>query len=250
MHPASASTAPRDRDRAHRLRRIYRRLFAAFGPQGWWPARSRVEIVVGAVLTQNTAWVNVERALANLRAARRLSYARLAATSEDQLAQHLKPSGYYNTKARRLKALLAFLRARVGPRLSRLTREDPSRLREALLGVHGIGPETADTILLYAAGVPVFVVDGYTRRIFSRHRLVAANAPYETVQSAFMDALPRDPVLLNEYHALIVETAKRHCRTMPRCETCPLRADLEAAGIPWPPRGVGRHLTHPRRSAR
>lgn len=227
MRPAPASTAPRALDHAHRLPRIYGRLFAAFGPQGWWPARSRLEVVVGAVLTQNTAWVNLERALANLRAARLLSHARLAAISEVRLARRLKPSGYYNTKARRLKALLAFLHAR-------LTREDPSRLREAFPGVHGVGPETADTILSYAAGVPVFVVDGNTRRIFSRHRLVAPNARYAIIQSTFMHALPRDPALYNEYHALIVETAKRHRRTMPGCETCRLRADLEAAGIPWP----------------
>ena len=245
MHPATVAA----RDRAYWLCRISRRLLAALGPQGWWPARSRFEIVVGAVLAWNTAWVNVEQALATLRAAQRLSYARLAALPEARLAQHLNPSGYYNTKARRLKALLAFLRARIGPSLLRLRRQDPSHLREALLGVHGIGPGTADTILLSAAGAPVFVVDGHTRRIFSRHRLVAANAPYETVQAAFMRALPRDAALYNEYHGLIVDTAKRYCRTMPRCETCPRRADLEAAGIPWPPRVVGHPLTRPPRFA-
>jgi endonuclease-3 related protein len=209
-----------------RLLRLYAALHARFGPQRWWPARSRFEVAAGAVLTQHTAWAGVERAIANLRAARALEPRRLLALPPARLGRLIRPAGTYRVKTRRLRALVAFLVGRFGGRLERLGRAPLPALRRDLLRVPGIGPETADSILLYAAGRPVFVADAYARRVLSRHRIVPRGIGYEALRALLETHLPRDPWLFNEYHALLVEVGKRHCRSIPRCEDCPLRFDL------------------------
>lgn len=203
---------------AKRLRGIYRRLFAHYGPQHWWPAESPFEVMVGAVLTQNTAWVNVERAIDNLRRAELLSPQAIAALPPSRLARHLRPAGYFNVKAKRLQALCIWLKGQVDPQCL-----ETLALRERLLSVHGIGPETADDILLYAFGRPVFVIDAYTRRLFGRLGYLDASLPYERLRHSFESALGADAALFNEYHALIVVHAKQSCRPRPLCETCCLR---------------------------
>ncbi|MFQ5532470.1 MAG: endonuclease III domain-containing protein [Candidatus Methylomirabilales bacterium] len=217
-----------------RLLTIYHRLYRRFGPQGWWPGRSRFEVIVGAILAQNTNWGNVEKAIRRLRRARVLSPAAISALSRRRLANLIRPAGYFAVKAGRLQNFLAFLRMRYGGSLTRMFREEPKRIREALLQVSGIGPETADSILLYAGNMPVFVVDAYTKRIFSRHRMVSSQATYHELQGLFMNNLPQDASLYNEYHALLVAVGKAYCRTVPRCESCPLRPDLERHNIPLP----------------
>lgn len=216
---------PRDPLR-RRLLRLYDALYRRFGPQRWWPARSAFEVVVGAILTQSTAWVNVERAVAQLRRAGALRPAALAALPAARLARLVQPSGFFRVKAGRLRAFVRHLVRRHGGDLTRFLRQPPAALRAELLGITGIGPETADSILLYAAGRPVFVVDAYTRRILSRHRVVSRGVDYGRLQAVFMTHLPRDPALFNEYHALLVRVAKEYCRARPRCARCPLRFDL------------------------
>lgn len=203
------------------LRSVYRRLAAAHGAQRWWPADSPFEVMVGAVLTQNTAWSNVERAIANLRERDRLDAAQIVRARSDHLANWLRPSGYFNIKARRLKQFCRWYLDSGG--YERLAKVDTGRLRRELLGVHGIGPETADDILLYAFGRPVFVIDAYTRRLFARLGLFAGDEPYDELRLAIEAALDADAGLFNEYHALIVRHAKEHCRVRPRCDGCVLR---------------------------
>ncbi|MFQ5882489.1 MAG: endonuclease III domain-containing protein [Candidatus Methylomirabilales bacterium] len=219
-----------------RLMRIYHRLYRRLGPQGWWPGRSRFEVIVGAILTQNTNWGNVEKAIRRLRRARVLTPPGMSALSHRRLTELIRPAGYFAVKAQRLQNFLTFLRKGYGGSLNRMFREEPARLREALLRVSGIGPETADSILLYAGGMPVFVVDAYTKRIFSRHRLIPNQSSYHEVQTLLMNHLPRDVKLYNEYHALLVSVGKAYCRSTPRCDSCPLRWDLEYHGIPLPKR--------------
>jgi endonuclease-3 related protein len=209
-----------------RLLRLYDAALRALGPQHWWPAKSRFEVAVGAILTQNTAWTNVERAIANLKRAGLLSPDSLARVSLGTLAGPLRPSGYFRVKARRLRSLILHLRRHHGGRLQRMLARPLPTVRAELLTIPGIGPETADSILLYAGNHPVFVVDAYTRRIFSRHRLVSPEVSYERLQRTFMEHLPRDPALFNEYHALLVHVGKEFCRSRPRCGPCPLRFDL------------------------
>lgn len=207
-----------------RLETIYSRLFAAFGPQHWWPGDTPFEIIVGAILTQNTAWTNVEKAIANLKSARLLSPSRLHAAPTEQVAALIRPSGYYNLKAVKLKAFVNFLFDVHHGRLAHLWANDIAELRDELLSVHGIGPETADSIILYAAGKPIFVIDAYTRRITARLGLATDAATYDDLQHLFMDNLPPDATLFNEYHALLVRLAKQYCRkTTPACGLCPLR---------------------------
>ncbi|MBI4576266.1 MAG: endonuclease III domain-containing protein [Planctomycetes bacterium] len=202
---------------------IYRSLLAAFGPQRWWPARTPFEVCVGAILTQNTAWTHVERAIANLRRERVLGPRKLRRLAPRRLAGLLRPAGYFNVKERRLRAFLDLIHERHGGSIRRLLRQEPVRLREELLGVKGIGKETADSMVLYAAGAPRFVVDAYTHRVLCRHGLAAPGDGYDAVQALFEDALPREARLYNEYHALLVHLGKDYCRSRrPRCESCPL----------------------------
>lgn len=217
-----------------RLLHMYHQLYARLGPQNWWPGRSRYEVIVGAILAQNTNWGNVEKAIHLLRRARALTPRAMAALPRRRLEQLVRPAGTYVVKTRRLQNFLVFLRTRYGGSLRRMFRDDPARIRKALLEVSGIGPETADSILLYAGNMPVFVVDAYTRRILSRHRLIPHDASYHEIQALFMNSLPRDAPLYNEYHALLVAVGKTHCRSTPRCDTCPLRPDLEQHGIRLP----------------
>ncbi|NQT47093.1 MAG: endonuclease III domain-containing protein [Candidatus Omnitrophica bacterium] len=208
---------------ATQLISIYKRLWAHFGPRHWWPADTPFEVVVGAILTQNTAWTNVERAIANLKKDRVLTPKKLYSLRPSRLASLIKPAGYYNVKTRRLKEFLHLVMEKYDGSLKGLFKKETLSLREELLGVKGIGPETADSIMLYAAGKPIFVVDTYTRRIFSRHRLVGPDISYGDLQAFFMKNLPRRPKLFNEYHALIVETGKRFCKKKPLCDMCPLK---------------------------
>jgi endonuclease-3 related protein len=213
-----------DKEIRKQLKAIYRRLYQAYGPQHWWPGDTPFEVMVGAVLTQNTAWTNVEKAIANLKRERLLTPSRLFNTDREKLASLIQPCGYFNIKTKRLRHLLSFIHTRYSGNLTRMFSTDPDLLRQQLLEVNGIGPETADSILLYAGGKPFFVVDAYTRRIFSRQGLIPDNADYHDLQGLFMDHLPRDVGYFNEYHALIVRVGKEHCKkTKPLCGRCPLR---------------------------
>ncbi len=204
------------------LQEVFRRLLACYGPQHWWPGDGPFEVAVGAILTQSAAWGNVEKAIANLKAAGAMDPAALHEMGEREIAELIRPSGYFNTKARKLKAFVEMLYAQAGGELERLLALPAGELRRLLLSTHGIGPETADSIVLYAAGKPSFVIDAYTRRIFQRIGLRPANDSYESWQRLFMDALPSDPDLFNEYHALIVAHGKALCRKVPRCRECVL----------------------------
>ncbi len=205
------------------LEAIYSRMAARFGPQHWWPADSPFEVMVGAVLTQNTNWGNVEKALDNLKRAGLLSFAALSSLPVDLLAAYIRPAGYYNIKAGRLRNLFALVNEQYGGDLEAFLAQPPEQLRERLLGVKGIGPETADSIVLYAAGQPVFVVDAYTHRILSRHGLIDEDGGYADMQALFMDHLPAEAPLYNEYHALLVRVGKEYCKKKnPACAGCPL----------------------------
>ncbi|HEV8573434.1 MAG TPA: endonuclease III domain-containing protein [Dehalococcoidia bacterium] len=201
---------------------VYDRLYSAYGPQHWWPGDSAFETIAGAILTQSASWANVEKALSNLKAAGALSPQGIAALSTGDLARLIHPSGYFNTKARKLKAFVGLLDERFSGDLDRMLESPTSELRAALLETHGIGPETADSIILYAANKPLFVIDAYTRRTFSRLGLVPERDSYDDWQALFMEELPADVSLFNEYHALIVRHAKDVCRKQPLCGRCPL----------------------------
>lgn len=218
-----------DGDVSGRLVRIYRALLWAYGPQGWWPGESAFEVALGAVLTQNTAWSNVERAIENLKAAGVLSLQAMRALGQEELERLLKPAGTYRLKAARVRALLDYLEHAHGGDLAGLSVGDLEAVRRALLSVPGIGPETADSILLYAAGRPTFVIDAYTRRLLGRLGLAEENASYGELRALFMEHLPPDPALYNEYHALIVRHGKERCHARrPRCGDCPLRQECAA----------------------
>jgi endonuclease III related protein len=206
------------------LMRIYDRLLEHFGPQHWWPAETPFEVMVGAILTQNTAWTNVERGIKALKTADALSVAALLALDHDTLAALIRPAGYFNIKARRLKALCQSLYdASVADAPERLAQQGTlAELRDRLLTINGVGAETADSILLYALERPSFVVDTYTRRSFTRLGLLRGDETYAAIQAYFQAALPTDLALFNEYHALIVALGKHHCRPTPRCAGCPL----------------------------
>lgn len=204
------------------LLQIYDALFAFYDPQNWWPGDSPFEVAVGAILTQNTNWSNVEKAIANLKQANLLSPTALHAISEEQLAALIRPAGYFNIKAERLKAFLDFLAERYQRSMTKMRRQGVGLLRQELLGVKGVGPETADSILLYALGKPVFVIDAYTKRVLSRHGIMDHAASYEAYQELFHNALDKEVRLFNEYHALLVMTGKDFCKPAPRCGRCPL----------------------------
>lgn len=204
--------------------RVYDRLFVRYGSQHWWPGESAFEVLLGAVLTQNTNWRNVEKAIGNIKRAGLLTFPDLNALPVEVLAEYIRPAGYYNIKARRLKNVFQMIEEEYEGELSFLFEDSLEDSRENLLRVKGVGPETADAILLYAAKKPVFVVDTYTHRIFSRHQMVEENIDYYSLQQDIMDSLPEDVALYNEYHALIVAVAKEFCKkTQPRCSNCPLQ---------------------------
>jgi endonuclease-3 related protein len=228
-----------------------------WGPQNWWPAQSRLEVIVGAYLTQNTNWTNVEKAMANLRRARALSIKGLRELQLDQLQQLIRPSGYFRQKAEKLKTFVRFLDANYSGSLDRMLSQPTEKLRAELLALNGVGPETADSILLYAGNHPVFVVDAYTRRIFERHGIITAKTKYDEIRLLIENAVisaapeqleleelgsdPRHPVSrmsrmsrselaqhYNELHALIVRAGNMYCRSTPKCEGCPLEKFLTA----------------------
>lgn len=245
------------------IRAYYDTLFAAWGQQNWWPAQSRFEMIVGAYLTQNTSWTNVEKALASLRKARLLTIDGIRRTREPRLAHLIRSSGYFRQKAQRLKVFVAFLDARYGGSLNRMFARPTAELREELLALHGVGPETADSILLYAGKHPVFVVDSYTRRILERHQLLSSAAKYDDIRLLFEQALadesPNESSLavsnaarrpgashrpsrlstarrtalaqvFNEMHGLIVGVGKKYClKSQPLCDQCPLQPFLPQA---------------------
>jgi endonuclease-3 related protein len=201
---------------------IYQRLLSFFGGQGWWPAETPFEVIVGAILTQNTAWRNVEHAIANLKEAGVLTSEGLHRIPERRLARLIRPAGYYNVKAKRLKELSIFLNREYGGDIQRMFSEPLAPLRERILMVRGVGPETADSILLYAGEKPIFVIDAYTKRVLSRHDMITDGASYGDLQDLFMRNLPEDVTLYKEYHALFVRLAKTFCKTKPVCAGCPL----------------------------
>jgi endonuclease III related protein len=213
----------------------YDALFRAHGEQHWWPGRTRFEVIVGAILTQNTSWTNVERAMAELRREKLLTPPAIEKVSLPRLSRLIRSSGYFRQKARKLKEFVGFLRFEYQGSLNKMFATPTAELREKLLSVHGIGPETADSILLYAGGHKVFVVDAYTRRILERHGLARARASYEEIRALFEGSLPGDAALFNEYHALIVHTGKHHCRSrQPDCQSCALK--------PFLPKSDGREV--------
>lgn len=205
------------------LESIYKKLYACFGPQHWWPADSAFEVMVGSILTQNTNWLNVEKAINNLKKKKLLEPHKLYKLAPKKLASLIRPAGYYNIKAKRLKEFLKFLINSCGANLKGMFLMDAPILRRQLLCVNGIGPETADSILLYALEKPVFVVDAYTKRILARHSLVKEDAGYDAIQNLFMKNLRRDAKLFNEFHALLVRLGKEFClKNKPKCNICPL----------------------------
>jgi endonuclease-3 related protein len=224
---------------SHALMTIYRVLEADHGRLGWWPGRTRLEIIIGAILTQNTTWKNVEKAIASLRCNRMLSLASLTRCSEAQLAQAIRPSGYFRQKARKIKEFLRYLDRHHAGRLDRMARVPPGILREELLGIWGIGPETADSILLYAFDHPVFVVDTYTKRLLRRHGH-HPGGEYEEMRSFLESNLERSSSLYNDFHAQIVWVGKRYCKSVPDCGRCPLRKLLPKGGAIGETRPLGR----------
>lgn len=201
---------------------IYKLLYNQFGKQRWWPGETPFEVIVGAILTQNTAWGNVEKAIGNLKRGGHLSPKALYILPSPKLAKLIRPSGYFNIKAKRLKEFMKFLLKEYNGSLDKMFSTELSELRQRLLEVKGIGPETADSILLYAGNYPIFVIDAYTKRILSRHKLITDGIDYHSLQRLFMESLPQDVDLFNEYHALIVRVGKEFCNTKPHCGECPL----------------------------
>ena len=210
-----------------RLMDVYKRMAAYYGPTHWWPGDSAFEIAIGAILTQNTAWTNVENAIANLKQRRLLRPRAMLDCPTETLEDAVRPSGYFRQKAKRVRLFCEHLAAHYGGSMKRMARRPLGELREELLALNGIGPETADDILLYACEKPVFVVDAYTRRIFSRHGLVPPEIGYEALRAFFEDRLEPDASLFKEYHGLLVWTGKDFCRKTPRCDACPLAPLLE-----------------------
>ena len=216
------------------LQEVYDRLFAAFGPQHWWPGQTPFEVMIGAVLVQNTSWKNVERAIESLRVEGMLEPHALYALEDETLETLIRPAGYFRIKARRLRNLLRLVVQQYDGSLEAMFSTNPSTLREELLSVNGIGPETADSILLYAGAIPKFVVDTYTHRVFARHGWVEFEIDYHGLQDYFESRLEADAVLYNEYHALLVRVGHLYCRKTPKCKDCPLD-DLLPEGGPLTP---------------
>ena len=212
------------------VKRAYQRLLDHFGPQDWWPGDSPLEVMIGAVLTQNTNWKNVEKAIANLRDADLLDVDALYELPTEELAELIRPAGYYRLKADRLHNLITLLVERYGGSIESMRSLDIVDLREQLLSVNGVGPETADAILLYALRRPTFVVDTYTHRVAARHGWIDFSAGYDELQELFGSRLPLDAAMFNEYHALLVRVGKQHCGRRPKCEGCPLEPMLADGG--------------------
>ncbi len=202
---------------------IYDRLFKSFGNQHWWPGDTDFEIVVGAILTQNTNWGNVEKAIKNLKKAKVFTPRKLYEIDIKKLAELIRPSGYFNVKAKRLKHFIEWLFLKYNGSLPKMFKQDYGKLREELLSINGIGRETADSILLYAAQKPTFVIDAYTKRVLVRHELIPEDYEYEEMKAFFEENLPEDVSLYNEYHALLVRVGKYYCKPKEQCEECPLK---------------------------
>jgi endonuclease-3 related protein len=210
------------------FKKIYEKLFATFGPQGWWPASSPFEVAIGAILTQNTNWKNVEKAINNLKKHCLLSPKKLKEIDEKKLSMMIKSAGYYNQKAKKIKEFVKFLIENYNGKMEEMKKENPEDLREKLLSIKGIGRESADSILLYALDMPVFVVDAYTYRIMLRHGLIYEDITYDELKDLFEKNLPHDVKIFNEYHALLVKVGKEFCKkSVPKCNGCPLEEFLE-----------------------
>lgn len=205
-----------------KLNKIFHILLETFGPRNWWPGETPLEVIIGAVLTQNTSWKNVERAIKNLKTKKQLDVKRLYDIAPSLLAEIIRPAGYFNIKARRLKNVITVLHEHYNGNIERLSSLGVQELRSILLAINGIGPETADSIMLYALNKPVFVVDAYTKRFLKNHRLYNGDG-YEDCQDYFMKNLPADVYLYNEFHALIVFLCQKYCKKTPICHECPLK---------------------------
>lgn len=212
--------------RPGKLHDIYNTLFQAIGPRGWWPGETPLEIAIGAILTQNTSWKNVDKAITTLKQKNWLSLEKLRDVPEAELADAIRSSGYFNQKAKKTKIFIRYIYERYNGSLEKMAERSVEKLREELLAIYGIGPETADSILLYALGKQTFVVDAYTRRIFLRHGWMTEKATYEEIRQFFLTHLPRDIQLYNEFHALLVFVGNRFCRRKPICDRCPLKKYL------------------------
>ena len=206
-----------------KLIKIYQKLYSSIGPRHWWPGDSPFEVIIGAILTQNTSWKNVEIAIRALKEKNLLDPLKLYGVGDKLLANTIKSSGFFNIKARRIKTFMSFLFENYQGSLEKMFSEGLTPLREKLLKINGIGPETADSILLYAGGKPIFVVDAYTKRILARHNLISKTASYSEIQELFMENLKKDAGMFNEYHALLVYTGKYFCKKRPNCENCPMK---------------------------
>ena len=215
----------------HPLHDVYDCLLAAYGPQHWWPGETPFEIMVGAILVQNTAWKNVEKAIRNLADADLLDPQALANVDTEELQELIRPAGYFRLKTKRLLHLVRHVVDQYNGNLDAMFSVDLSALREALLRLNGIGPETADSILLYAGGLPTFVVDTYTHRVLARHGWIDYEAQYYEIKDMFEAELEQDVGLYNEFHALLVRVGHRHCRKTPKCDGCPLEGLLPEGGI-------------------
>ncbi len=209
------------------LTEIYDKMFARFGPQHWWPGGTPFEVMVGAILTQNTNWGNVEKAIGNLKRRGVLEARKLLKLPPAQLAELIRPAGYFNIKTQRLRNFLSYFVETYGGDVGRMRKRPVATLREELLAVKGIGRETADSILLYALEKPIFVIDAYTHRALSRHFLITEEADYDEMQQLMMSSFPEDTAHYNEYHALLVRIGKEFCKPKPQCENCPLN------GVNW-----------------
>jgi endonuclease-3 related protein len=208
-----------------KLNLFYNKLYNFFGPQKWWPADSPFEVMIGAILTQNTNWANVEKAITNLKTNKLLNPQKLYSITDARLAKLIRPAGYYNIKAKRIKNFLSFFVKIHKGDIKRLSGMPIEKLRKELLAINGIGPETADSIILYALEKPAFVVDAYTKRILLRHKMLKSRATYEEIQNLFRNSFKKDVKLFNEYHALLVRTGKDFClKSKPKCQICPLKS--------------------------
>ena len=224
-----------DKKISEALLTVYKKLLAFYGPQKWWPAEEPFEVIIGAILTQSTAWTNVEKAINNLKTSDRLSPEGIRILSHAELAGLIHPSGYFNAKAKKLQAFTTWLQEKYDDSLRDLFSNETNQLREQLLAVYGIGEETADSIILYAANKPTFVIDAYTRRFIGRIGLAPGNNSYSAYQALFTNNLPADTGLFNEYHALLVRLAKDACRKNPICEKCCLNdTAVSHANVKYP----------------